>query len=961
MVGRDAELDRLCAIAADVREGVGGGALVTGEAGIGKSRLITEFATVERLQGLLVLVGHGVDLAGGHLPFGTLADTVRDAVHQLGRGELERLAPGACRALGAIVPGLADTVPRASPVGAPPSADRVTVLGGAIQLFDALAAERPLCWVVEDLQWADRQTLDLVAVVTRGLESRRVMFVGTLRTPVVEPEAATLLSDLASLSEVTTIRLGRLDEATARRQLRRVRGVALDPATEERILRLGEGLPLFIEHLAIEAGSTPSGVPESLGAIVDGRLRRLGEAVRPVIDAAAVADGPTDLEGLAAVTGSSPAVVGAAVDEAAAARVLEQRGDGQLRFVHTLVRDWVASRLPPARRQALHRAWADLLDGRRPEYVGDVVASALHRRAAGDAAGALRSFGRAAVLAARTGDSRLETSCLAQVYGLWSSVQDPEAVCGLGIADVLFNLCVAGTSADQGVVLSEVLRKELAGGHLAATPLETLWLTMRLEQAEGRAPAAPVSVEQTTRDRAGVLLDAAPSLAVLDALQIAGRWARRSDGALAARLHRRAWEMAREVGDTRARIRSEVFVGFDHLARVEPLAEARRLLALEGEFAALPVADWSMAVESAVTCLVDAGRYDEASAIAERALLRLEDPQLAPRRYAGIALGLAAARTEVGDWSGAERWLQVVESAYEPVSSETAGIRLRIMTRRGQIAQLEPHLSTAMTALEPGPDVVGQGHELADVVTALYAVGKADQARGQLRALGGEPHGWWYAALWPALNAAVRFEVAALAAPDDTGDAPLIAHLDSLSAQFNWLAPAAEAFRAEHSALLLRSRREDSVDQWTAAVDGWARVGRVWDEAVCRLRLAEAIAAQGDRRATAPELIRAHDIAGRLGASGLLAEARALGRRYGVALPTARPSSATADLMVPLTAREREVLELVAEGRTNDEIAGRLFMSPKTASVHVSRILGKLRAGNRTEAVAIARRAGLVS
>ncbi|TQM64699.1 regulatory LuxR family protein [Humibacillus xanthopallidus] len=960
MIGRDAELDRLCAIAADVREGVGGGALVTGEAGIGKSRLITEFATVERSQGLLVLVGHGVDLAGGHLPFGTLADTVRDAVHRLGRDELERLAPDACRALGAIVPVLAGAPARESSAGASPSADRVAVLGGAIQLIDALTAERPLCWVVDDLQWADPQTLDLIAVVTRGLESRRVMFVGTFRTPVVEPEAAALLADLASLSEVITIRLGRLDEATARRQLRRVRGAALDPATEERILRLGEGLPLFIEHLAIEAGTTPNGVPESLGAIVDGRLRRLADAVTAVVDAAAVAEGPTDLEGLATVTGSPPAVVGAAVDEAAAARVLEQGDDGELRFVHTLVRDWVVSRLPPARRRALHRAWADLLDGKRSEHVGDVVASALHRRAAGDEAGAIRGFGRAAVIAARTGDSTLETSCLRQVYALWGSVQDAEAVCGMGIADVLFNLCVAGTSADEVAVLGDVLRRELAGGHLAGTATERLWLTMRLEQAEGRAPAAPVSVEQTTRDRARVLFEAAPSLVVLDALQIAGRWARRFDGALAARLHRRAWEMAREVGDTRARIRSEVFVGFDHLARVEPLAEARRLLALEAEYAALPVADWSMAVESAVTCLVDAGHYDEASVLAEQALLRLQDPQLAPRRYAGIAVCLGAARAEVGDWSGAERWLQVVESTYEPVRSEVAGIRLRIMTRRGQVAQLEPHLSTAMTALEPGPDLVGQRHELADVVTALYAVGKASEARRWLHALEGEPGGWWFAALWPALNAALRFEVAALQAPAPGGDPELIARLDELSQQFDWRGPAADAFRAEHVALLARSRRADSVDQWAAAADGWAGIDRAWDEAVCRLRLAEAYAAQGDRRLAASELLRANDIAGRLGAAGLLAEARVLGRRHGVALPIQRLTPPSSDLVSPLTAREREVLELVAEGRTNDEIAGRLCISPKTASVHVSRILAKLRAGNRTEAVAIGRREGLV-
>ncbi|HET7800763.1 MAG TPA: AAA family ATPase [Humibacillus xanthopallidus] len=970
MIGRDAELDQLCAIATGVCAGQGGGALVTGEAGIGKSRLVTEFAKVARSRGLLVLVGHGVELAGGHLPYGALADTLRDAVRQIGRDELERLAPGACRALGAIVPALAVGASEGAPgrtwggaqndapAGMPLLADRVTVLGGALHLLDALAAERPVCWVVEDLHWADQQTLDLIAIVSHALESRSLMLVASVRTPTRETEAASLVSDLASRPEVTTIRLGRLDEANARRQLRRVRGAVMDPSTEERILRLGEGLPLFIEHLAIEAGASPTHVPESLGAIVDERLRRLGDGATSVVEAAAVADGPTAVDSLATVTGRSPAEVGTAVDEAAAARVLEQDGEGRLRFVHTLVQDWVTSRLLPTRREALHRAWADVLDERRPESLGAVVASALHRRAAGDPAGALHRFGRAATMAAAIGDSKLETSCLLQVHDLWDTVADAAALCGMDIAEVLFHLCVAATYAGQDEVLGRVLRDELAHGHLRGTIIERLWLEMRLEQAENRGPAPPV--EQTVRDRAGVLLDAVPSLPAQDALQMAGRWARRFDGALAARLHRRAREMARELGDPRARMRSEVFVGFDHLARVEPLSEARRLLAAEGEFAGLAVADWSMILESAVACLVDAGSYAEASSVAERGLVRLQSPVLAPRRYAGIAVGLASARAEVGDWSGAERWLSVVEPVYEPVRAEAAGIRLRIATRQGRTAQLEPSLSLARSALEPRLDPVGQTHEFADVVAALYAAGAVDEARRWLRGLDGPTDDWWYAALWPAFNAVARYEVAALCGSTPSGDAVLLEHVDRLCATFEWRAPAADAFRAEHTALLARSQGADKVEHWAAAVAGWGAVGRVWDEAVCRLRLAETMTAvQADRRLPVTELLRAHDIASRLGAQGLLAEAYAVARRCGVALPAGhatRQSSPGASL----TPREQEVLVLVAEGSTNEAIAGRLFMSPKTASVHVSRILAKLGAGNRTEAVAVARRRGLL-
>jgi DNA-binding CsgD family transcriptional regulator len=968
MVGRDAELHELRLLAAGAREGVGGAAVVTGEAGIGKSRLIAEFAAAERAAGMVVVVGHGVDLTGGHLPFATLSESLRDALRQLGVEDLGRLAPEACRTLGSLVPELSapsELRRHAERGDLTPAPDRVAVLGAAIHLLEAMAARHPVCWVVEDVQWVDPQTLDLLRVMGPAAESRPLVLVTSFRTPVLDPEAAAVLSDLVSRANAHPVRLVRLDEASARRQLRRVVGAELDPAVEDRILSLGEGLPLFVEHLAQEARVGTSSLPESLGAIVDGRLRRLGSRVTAMLEAAAVADGPVATTDLTRVVQAQAAEVDQAVDDAVTARVLEPTEAGRLRFVHALVKELVASRLPPTRRRRLERAWAETLEAASPADLATVVAVAHHRIAAGDAEEALGGFARAARLAARGGDSRLETSCLLRVHELWGAVRDPEAACGMGMVDLIYHLCVAAVAAEQREAVAQVVAAECEGPHLELDAITRLWLTMRLEQLEGRPPGTVGSLrsgEQTTRERATLLLEAPQGLVAMDALQLAGREARRFDGALAARLHRRGWEMARKVGGARARLRSEVFVGFDHLARVEPLAEARRLMSLEDEFAELPLADWSIVLESVVVGLVDAGCYEEATVQAEAALRRLQDPALSPRRYAGIALGLASARVELGDWAEAERWLEVVESSYAPSRAEAAGLRLRIAVRRGPQPELPSYLDRVAPDLDRELDLVGQGHGLADLVAAFYAVGDVDAARRRLDALSGDPRDWWFAAVWPAVNAAARFEVAAQARTTDAVGARLVTRLYALCARFEWVAPAADAFRSEQAALLARSRGTDTVEDWVRAVEAWAGIGRSWDEAVCRVRLAETCSLAGDRDRSVDELRHAHAIACRLGAGPLEREVQVLGRSWGVSLPTVGRTEPRSTLtpLTPLTARERQVLELVADGSTNDDVARILVISPKTASVHVSRILAKLGAGNRTEAVAIARRSGLL-
>jgi DNA-binding CsgD family transcriptional regulator len=168
--------------------------------------------------------------------------------------------------------------------------------------------------------------------------------------------------------------------------------------------------------------------------------------------------------------------------------------------------------------------------------------------------------------------------------------------------------------------------------------------------------------------------------------------------------------------------------------------------------------------------------------------------------------------------------------------------------------------------------------------------------------------------------------------------------------------PRGAAWWAEAQAHAARSRGGDTAADWAPAVAGWRACGQPYDVAICLRYLGEAALGDGDATAATEALAEAYEICVRLGARPLADAVLAVARRGRLSVgPAAAPSGPG-----PLTAREVEVLGLVAEGRSNQQIAAELFMSPKTVSVHVSRILAKLGAANRTEAAAAGRRLGLV-
>ncbi|HEX5303701.1 MAG TPA: response regulator transcription factor, partial [Streptosporangiaceae bacterium] len=141
---------------------------------------------------------------------------------------------------------------------------------------------------------------------------------------------------------------------------------------------------------------------------------------------------------------------------------------------------------------------------------------------------------------------------------------------------------------------------------------------------------------------------------------------------------------------------------------------------------------------------------------------------------------------------------------------------------------------------------------------------------------------------------------------------------------------------------------------WDAASAAWEELREPYPQAETLLRAAECALAGGDKQAAGSRLRRAATLAAELGAGPLGSEIATLARRARIALSPGAGAAAEPDLAAGLTDREVVVLRLVAAGRSNREIAGELFISPKTASVHVSNILSKLHVGSRGEAAATA-------
>jgi DNA-binding NarL/FixJ family response regulator len=217
---------------------------------------------------------------------------------------------------------------------------------------------------------------------------------------------------------------------------------------------------------------------------------------------------------------------------------------------------------------------------------------------------------------------------------------------------------------------------------------------------------------------------------------------------------------------------------------------------------------------------------------------------------------------------------------------------------------------------------------------------------------------------WPLAWLGTRIEADLALAARDRNAPPPAPFLDSIEVpeSASGALPAAGAYHSMAVAERLRRDGRPAGPAWREAVQAWDVSGDAWPLAYTRYRLAEALCAEGCRDQAAEPLRAAAAAAERLGARPLLDDVVALARRARVPL-TGDAAAEAAEDAAPfgLTERELEVLALVTQGRSNGQIATALFISPKTASVHVSNILAKLGVGGRVEAAAVAHRLGLVA
>jgi DNA-binding CsgD family transcriptional regulator/tetratricopeptide (TPR) repeat protein len=369
------------------------------------------------------------------------------------------------------------------------------------------------------------------------------------------------------------------------------------------------------------------------------------------------------------------------------------------------------------------------------------------------------------------------------------------------------------------------------------------------------------------------------------------------------------------------------------------------------------------------------GRYEEAVTAAADGLDLARQAGLT--RYDGpfLMLNEAEPLLRLGRWAEAER---VLAQGHALMPEGTFGAALDVLraelgAMRGQFDAVADALRSARRSLGDIMDV--QVLQPSHYVAALLALGRGDAsgAREEIDAglaLGGPAaYGARYA--WPLVWLGMRVEAdeATLArARRQPVPAASQRHRDELAAitvELSSRTPASRGYQAMTAAEQARQAGTDDPGRWAAVAARWRSTREPYPLAYALLRLAEAHLAADDRPAAAAAVQEAYATADRLGAAPLAAEAAALARRARLSLVPATPAAASAGesavdglAQFGLTDREREVLALIAVGQSNREIAEALFISVKTASVHVSNILAKLGVGSRVEAAAIAYRLG---
>jgi len=852
IVGRVAERKALLATYARVVAGCPQVLLITGAAGIGKTRLVEELCAQAEAAagGARVLLGESAPLAGAALAYGPFVAALRDQAGWL----------------------LADD-------GAPDMlAARHRLFVRVLELLTGLATRSPVVLALEDLHWADDSSRELLAFLAVRLRDQPVMLVGTLREEELTGSVGKWLAELERRPQVTRLRLGHLADGEIAELVTGL--LPADAASADRVAAVvgaAGGNPLYARELAY-AG--PQALPASITDAVLAKAAGLTVQARAVVDQVCVADGGMSHELLAAAVPLPEKRLLASARRAVASGLLVPADDGYA-FSHALTRQVLYAHLLPGERRRLHHRLAEALAA-RPDSAPGLLAQHWHLAGSPDRAGPAAVLAARQAVAERAYPEAVRSYALAIELSPWL----PEA----GAALVEEAARAAGWAGDPDRAAGWIDDALVQSGD--AAPAERARLLERLGRYRFDARDLDAAVDATKRAVA-LLPDGPPSALrarVLAALATGRMLLGDFGGALP--VAERAVTEAQQAGAV--------------AEHAHGLATLGIVLAHRGEFDAGIAAlrtSFSLArrtgnVEDVVRATADhmyllctAGRFTEALDVAKEGRAVAGSLDAPPALTSTLDNNVAAVLAATGRWAEADQLLaELVGESSAKASHYLELLQLELAVGRGD-SERAASLAAALAKAPPDPGLVGPlraclaeqaldagnlvaaAEEVLDGLTALADTGWAEE---EIRLL--------------AAGARIAADIAALPAANRPGHLPeawvrmAVTFPDRARAITDADGrgqPAIAAFGALAAAEHARQYRTDDPATWRAVVDAWRVAGQPYREAYAHLREAQVAARAGQRDRAARAVAAGESLASKLPSGPLLSLAEEVARRAG--------------------------------------------------------------------------------
>ncbi len=587
-IGRSKELSSVLAVANAAARGHPSLLLISGEAGIGKSRLVTEVA--ERLgeDGWLLLEGGAVAMGDDGLPFGPLVEAMRSLVRKVDPERIVSAAGASLADLSVLVPELAGVARDTPPPSGPAEWLRVRIFEGILHLLRSLGEDTPVLVVIEDLNWADRSTRDLLAFLARNVRDERLLVVGTFRIDDLNSRhpLTPWLAEMERQASVERLELTRFGRAELIELLTAIGGPPPAPDLVDSIVRRSDGNAFFAEELAAAAETRPrhGGLPRTLRDVLIVRLSGRSAACTRVIETASVIGREVHHDLLSEVCGLTASDLASALRETVDAQLLtsDQDAPDRYRFRHALVQEAAYGQLLSAERRSIHAACARALEA-RPTGAGGAAASRLaelahHWRAADDPGRALRA-------AIAAGDASLAVYAFAEAgrqyehaIEMWDAAPVTDRPTDRDLADLYDAASECATTVGDGARAVALARRaiELVDGASGAVEGPERQARVRERLGIAATVAGDTALSIRMLEDAVTLFEGAPPSAsqarvvgsLAANLMLAGR------SAESVPLAERAIELARQVGapDIEARALDTLGVDRADLGNIGPVS-----------------------------------------------------------------------------------------------------------------------------------------------------------------------------------------------------------------------------------------------------------------------------------------------------------------------------------------------------------------------------------------------------